>query len=128
MAKITPKNYIDAKDDLAKVGFMSLKEMIKKGKKISEISTAYGIPKRSVELVKTTSSFSEYQTVRRLEKERESLENQLAEKEKQASEVKPKPKTWQYVVASAILVGFAVLLGWGVMALIGVIDNFIRGL
>lgn len=119
MVKITAKDYIDAKDDLAKIGFMSVKEMTKQKKTITEISNGYGVAERSVELVKTINSYEEYQTVRRLEKEREELEAKIAERDKLIDAKKESPKSWHYAVAIIILVMLAVFIGWAIINLFG---------
>lgn len=133
MTKLTPRDYIDATPFLARAGFIAIRELLNgekvttevnntTEKTISEVALTYGIDESVVELVKTTSSYSEYETISRLETEREDLTQKLeAVKEK---EISVKPKSWHYAVAGVILLG---LLWVAIIAIIQFI-NFIIGL
>lgn len=123
MSKITPQDYIDAEPALGRAGFMAIRNMLeekveddKVAKTIVDVATTYGIDERVVELVKTTTSFSEFQTIVRLENERRELEQKLDSTKKQ--EEKVKPKRWHYIVAGVILLTIVVGIGWGLVALI----------
>lgn len=124
--KITPKDYIEVQGDLVKAGFMCIKTLLADNddgaKSPSDVAVLYGIDVKAVELVKTTSSYSEYETITNLETERESLQQELLSTK--VEEARVKPKTWHYVVASVILVGILAGLVWGVVQLV----NFIGGL
>lgn len=117
MSKLTPKDYVEAAASLERAGFVAINSLLADGgKTISEVATTYGIDERTVELVKTTSSFAEYQTITRLETERESLAVELDEVKTQ--EQKVKPKTWHYVVAALVLLALAAAVVWGIVELI----------
>lgn len=120
--KITPKDYVEARVSLARAGFLAIRELLDAEKTISEVATAYGIDEAVVELVKTTSSYSEYETIARLETEREGLEQEL--KDVKTEEARVKPKRWHYYVAGLILIGIFTLGVWGIILLI----NWIGGL
>ena len=116
MGKLTPKDYVDAGTSLERAGFIAIRSLLADGgKTITETATTYGIPEAVVELVKTTNSYSEYQTIVRLETERESLSVELDEVK--AKEARVKPKRWHYVVASVILLGMGSLIVWGIVVL-----------
>jgi hypothetical protein len=120
--KITPKDYVQAKDDLAKAGFKAVRELLDADKTITEVASTFGLEDAVVELVKTTSSYAEYATIVRLETEREGLEQEL--KDVKTEEAKVKPKRWHYIVAGLILLGLATLAVWGIILLI----NWLGGL
>jgi len=84
--------------------------LLDESKDIPEVATTYGITERTVEIVKTTTSYDEYRTIIDLELERASLSTQLekvVEKEQ-----KLKPKKWHYAVAGVILLGMFAGLVW----------------
>lgn len=124
--KITPKDYIEVQGDLAKAGFMAIKTLLATdddgAKTPSDVAMLYGIDVKVVELVKTTSSYDEYETIVSLESQRESLEQEL--EATKVEEAKVKPKTWQYVVASIILLALFGKAIW----LIVLLFNFVVGL
>lgn len=120
--KITPKDYVASEKSLARAGFLAIRELLDAEKSISEVATTFGIEEAVVELVKTTSSYSEYATIVRLETEREELAQEL--KDVKTEEAKVKPKRWHYYVAGAILIGIIWLGVWGIISLI----NWIGGL
>lgn len=115
--KITPKDYIEASGGLARAGFQSITALLIEGKTITEIASAYGIPELVVEIVKTTRSYEHYQTVARLETEREALQQELDVVKVAEARVKPRP--WHYVVAGVILIALAALIIWGIVLLVG---------
>jgi Flp pilus assembly protein TadB len=122
MGKITPQDYVDAKVDLGRAGFLAIRTLLDESKEIPEVATTFGIAERTVEIVKTTTSYDEYRTIIDLELERSSLSTQLekvVEKEQ-----KLKPKTWHYVVAGCILLALVVGAIWlivlGIQWLVGV--------
>lgn len=119
--KITPKDYVDARRHLAKAGFMAVRELLDADKSISEVATTYGIDDAIVELVKTTSSYSEYETIVRLEIEREVLQKKVDQAHDE--ELRVKPKRWHYIVAGLILLGLVTLGVWGLIQLIGWIGS-----
>ena len=120
--KITPKDYVQAKDELAKAGFKAVRELLDADKTITEVASTFGLEDAVVELVKTTSSYGEYATIVRLETEREGLEQEL--NEVKTEEARVKPKRWHYYVAGLILIGLATLAVWGIILLI----NWLGGL
>lgn len=119
MSKITPQDYIDASHHLERAGFLAIKTLLADDadgvKPMPDIATLYGIDIKSIEIVKTTGSYSEYSTIKRLETEREALEVEL--EDVKTKEAKVKPKKWHYVVASVILVALGGLVVWGVLLL-----------
>jgi hypothetical protein len=120
--KITPKDYVEAERSLGRAGFLAIRELLDAEKSISEVATTYGIEEAVVELVKTTSSYGEYNTIVRLETEREGLEQEL--NDVKTEEARVKPKRWHYYVAGLILLGLASLAVWGIILLI----NWLGGL
>lgn len=118
MSKLTPKDYVEAKDDLAKAGFMAIRHLLDAKEKpatVAEVSTLYGIPEGVVEIVKTTSDYRQYDTISRLETERAELAVELDEVKK--AEPKLKPKRWHFVIASIILIVLFALVVWGLWTL-----------
>lgn len=120
--KITPKDYVKARDAIGRAGFLAIRELLQADKTISEVATTYGIEESVVELVKTTSSYDEYLTIANLETEREELQQELHDVK--VKEARVKPKRWHYYVAGLILIGIFTLGVWGIILLI----NWIGGL
>lgn len=124
--KITPQDYIDALPALGRAGFMAVCNMLAEDnpKTISEVATLYGIDERIVELVKTTTSYAEFETIVRLEKERQALdEDKKALETKLETVEKSKSQPVQYskkVLTIAGLVFLAVIVGviWGFVQLV----------
>lgn len=120
--KITPRDYVELKDDLAKAGFKAICTLLEgdaattEDKTIAEVATVYGVSERTVELVKTTSSYTEYETIVKLETEKEELKQEL--KETKVKEAKVKPEKWHYWVAGSILLLILVGIVWGIWALV----------
>lgn len=127
--KITPKDYVDLKDDLAKAGFKAICTLLEGDPKVdgvktvAEVASVYGVSERVVELVKTTSSYAEYETIVKLESEKEDLQQKLLSSEIDKS--KAKPEKWHYYVAGLILVAIVAVVGWGVWALISWIGGLL---
>lgn len=122
VTKITPRDYVDAYVGLSRAGFQAICTLLDEGKTITEVATAFGITELVVEIVKTTKSYEHYETVARLETEREGLQSELETAIKEDAKLKPKP--WHYAVAAVILAALGSLLVWGIVMLVG----WIRGL
>lgn len=124
MGKITPQEYIDVEHSLAQAGFMAIRELLDAvpPTSITDLATRYGIEERAIEIVKTTSSYGEYETIRGLELERQGLKTEL--EEVKTTTTKPPIAKPYYYVAGVILLAIVGLIVWGVWALI----NFIGGL
>lgn len=120
--KITPKDYVEARTPLARAGFLAIRELLDADKSVTEVATTFGIPEPVVELVKTTNSYHQYETISSLELERDTLEKEV--EQAKVEELKVKPKPWHYVVAGIILIGLLWLIVWGVIQLI----NWVGGL
>lgn len=108
--KITPKDYVDVKDDLAKAGFKAIKELTTEDKTFEEVATAFGVGERAVELVKTTSSYAEYETIYNLETEREDLQKQVDAAHVEHN--KPRPPMWAIIASLIIVIGGVWLVVW----------------
>lgn len=121
--KITPKDYVDSQSSLLRVGFVAMRALLDEDKTFEEISTSFGVPESVVAIVKTTTSFAEYETIVRLETERETLEQKVEEVTKTADS-KRKLTPWQYAWGSAVLVLIVAAVVFGIVKLIG----FIQGL
>ncbi len=120
--KITPKDYAQARGGLSKAGFASIGALLAEDKTITEVAVLYDIPELIVEIVKTTRSFEHYETVARLETERDALQQELDVVKEVEAKVKPKP--WHYVTASIILIILAALIVWGIILLVGWVRSF----
>lgn len=127
MSKITPQDYIDARDDLVRVGFNEIKNKIKLDG-VKETADLYDLPESTLELVKTTGSASEYATVVRLEIERAEAQAKLdaqeqADEERLANLYKPTPRSqprrWHYVASLVILAGLGYLVYLFVDTIVG---------
>lgn len=120
--KITPKDYVGAKDDLAKAGFKAICTLLEgessndTDKSVAEVATVYGVSERTVELVKTTSSYAEYETIVKLETEKEELQQKLHKTEQ--AKATAKPEKWHYWVGGIVLLLIIAAIIWVVWALI----------
>ena len=125
--KITARDYVEARDDLSRAGFMSIKKLLSDDEdgvqSPTNIAILYGIDVKNVELVKTTSAYSEYTTIVSLEIEKEELQEKL--ELDRASNEKPAPTTWHYIGAFIILVGLLIALGWGIFWLVKLIGGLL---
>lgn len=128
MSKITPQDYINAKPELARAGYLAIKAKAK-NTSVADIAKLYGVSTDVIDLIKLSGNVEEFETIVRLESER-----QLHEAEKEAEQSRsfynPDPVPVRRVspvanvIAIIIVIGVIVGIGWGVVQ----IANFIGGL
>ena len=86
MSKITPQEYVDAQSQLSIAGFLGIKDRLKAKDKIEKIAREWLIDERVVEIVKTTSSLNEFETIVRLEIERADAQAKVDAQEQEEAE------------------------------------------
>jgi hypothetical protein len=128
VSKITPQDYINAKPELARAGYLAIKAKAK-NTSVADIAKLYGVSADVIDLIKLSGNVEEFETIVRLESER-----QLHEAEKEAEQSRslynPDPVPVRRVspvanvIAIIIVIGVIVGIGWGVVQ----IANFIGGL
>lgn len=112
--KLTPKDYVESKPELAKAGFKAIKDLLADnadGKKSpDDIAVLFGIELKVIELVATTGSYADYQMVVDLEIEKETVAKQLdAERNKK---VTPQLTRWQWTWGTAVFLLLAGGIVW----------------
>ena len=115
--KITPKDYVDVQPELAKAGFKAISTLLDEGKEFEEVASVFGVDQRTVEVVKTTHAYDNYQEVLDLETEKEELQQKLAKK--QEEQPKKEHPTWLLVVSTVIFIAIVVFIGWVIVKLVG---------
>lgn len=121
MSKITPQDYINAKGDLARAGYLAIKAKAK-NTSVADIAKQYEVSTDVVDLVKLSGNVSEFETIIRLETER-----QMHEAEKEAEQNRsfynpdptpaPRTSTTATVIAGIILLAILFAIGWVLVAL-----------
>lgn len=127
MSKLTAQDYIDATSPLARVGFKCIKDKLVTDP-VGETAELYDVDEKVIELVKTTGSATEFETIIRLERERAEAEAKVEVLQAEKAEPpasKPKPKTWHYVVATLIIVAIVWLITVGLIKLIGILGEVV---
>lgn len=130
MSKITPQDYINAKHDLARAGYLAIKAKAK-NTSVADIAKQYEVSTDVVDLVKLSGNVGEFETIVRLETERQMHEATAdAEQARQQSLYNPDPTPVRRVspvanvIAVLIVLAVIVAIGWGIVQ----IANFIGGL
>lgn len=124
MSKITPQDYINARHDLARAGYLAIKAKAK-NTSVADIAKQYEVPTDVVDLVKLSGNVGEFETIVRLESERQVHEAQQdAEVARQSNLYNPdpqptnRPSTTANVIAGIIALGILFFIGWGIVAII----------
>lgn len=68
--KLTPQDYIDATEDLSSIGFDTIKDQLKDGVAPAKIEQDLAVSERTIDVVATVSSYKDFETVVRLERQR----------------------------------------------------------
>lgn len=119
--KLTPKDYVESKPELAKAGFKAIKDLLADntdGKKSpDDIAILFGIELKVIELVATTGSYADYQMVVDLELEKEKTVKELeAERNKK---VTPQLTRWQWTWGTAVFLALVGGLIWLIIWIVG---------
>lgn len=128
MSKITPQDYINAKPELARAGYLAIKAKAK-NTSVADIAKLYGVSTDVIDLIKLSGNVEEFETIVRLESER-----QLHEAEKEAEQSRslynPDPvpankvSPVATVIAGIIILAVLFAIGWGLVQIV----IFVRGL
>ena len=119
--KLTPKDYVEAKPDLARAGFKAIKTLLADNadgvKKPEDIAVLYGISVKNVELVATTGSYADLEMVAELELEKEELKHEV--ESERSKKITPSLTPWQWVWGSGVLLAIIVGVIWLIVWIVG---------